>query len=282
MTKTLESGIHIAMDRDEYDRINAVNQSTLKLFQRSAAHAREMMVNPPEPSSAMNLGQAVHAAVLDPDAFAEDYVAAPKLDRRTKKGRELWERFNSRYKDSIVLTGDEHAKCLSMSRAVWANETAAEVLRSDGQNEMTVLWKDKHTKLDCKARIDRFTKLADWPVLLDLKTTWNASPDQFGREIAKYQYHVQAAFYVKGMKALHDVPRRFLFIAVEKDPPYATCVYELDSLSMEEGNRKANEYLLRYAHCVKHDEWPGYPDGIMEAQLPSWALSSVMGGTLDD
>lgn len=259
-----------SISREEYDRIDAVNQSRLKLFSRSPAHARQMILHPPAPTAAMTLGQAVHAAVLGPAEFKLDFAAAPKIDRRTKAGRTQWDEFVDANEEKIVLTDDEYNQCLAISRAVWSNPTAAELLSGQGTNELTCQWTD--TGLACKSRIDRFSSIGGKPAVIDLKTTRDAGPDAFGREIAKYLYHLQAAWYLRGLRALSDMPRRFMIIAAEKTPPYCTCIYEVEGAALLEGDRLATEYLGRYAHCLDTDQWPGYPAGIIAAQLPRWAV----------
>ena len=79
------------------------------------------------------------------------------------------------------------------------------------------------TGLQCKCRPDWIS--ADGGILVDLKTTEDASPREFQRSIAKWRYHVQAGWYMAGIEAAYGTrPSGFIFIAVEKKPPFAVGV----------------------------------------------------------
>ena len=71
-----------------------VSHSMLEVFRKSAAlyHGRFVTkeIPAPEPTSAMTFGNAVHAAVLEHDRFMKEYSVAPKCNRTTKAGKELW------------------------------------------------------------------------------------------------------------------------------------------------------------------------------------------------
>src|SRR5690606_26886762 len=91
-----EPGLYPDVPADVYHRWPAASQTVLKIMRdRSPAHARQYMLTPPEPTPAMVLGAAIHAAILQPDVFARQYVRAPELDRRTRAGREAWEQLET-------------------------------------------------------------------------------------------------------------------------------------------------------------------------------------------
>ena len=72
----------------EYNEIDAINWSTLKHIQRSPAHFKYLLDNPPKQTAAQSFGVAVHEAILEPDKFQENYIIAPDLDKRTKAYKE--------------------------------------------------------------------------------------------------------------------------------------------------------------------------------------------------
>jgi hypothetical protein len=268
-----EPGVHPDVPMSEYGAWDAANYSTLKHFRRSAAHAREALVNPPEQTAAMLLGQATHSAILEPFSFTAEYAVAPKVDRRKTKDKKIWADFLEDNKDKDVLTAQEFAQCSEMAKMAHLNTTIASVLGEAGINELSFAWVDKGTDILCKGRCDRFGYVYGNSVIADLKTTENASEEAWKREVVKYQYHAQAAFYLDGLDTLEPVAKReFIWIAIEKKPPYACAVYQPDAATLQKGRAMYRNYLRQYGICREAGMWPGYATGIQPLLLPDWAL----------
>lgn len=270
----MKPGLYRGLAWSEYAAIDAVSHSTLKLFERTPAHAREAMLHPRASTATQSFGQATHAAILEPERFSREYTAAPKMDRRTKAGKSEWAEFEEANKEKEIITADEFEQCQRMIEAVAAHKIARELLASKGENELTVVWVDAETGLLCKGRLDRFVNFQGYAVILDLKTTDNAEELPFLRSVVKYGYHSQGAFYLDGMDAVAKAERRFWNLAIEKSPPFAIRLFELGDASIEQGRRNYRRWLRAYKRCKETNEWPGYPDGLEELELPKWAFES--------
>ena len=61
----------------------------------------------------------------------------------------------------------------------------------------------------------------------------------------------------------------FVFIAIEKELPYATAIYTLDEEALQFGIQQFNDLMTEYAKCMKTDNWPSY--GIKNLTLPKYA-----------
>ena len=141
----------------------------------------------------------------------------------------------------------------------------------EGIAEKTIIWDDLATGAPCKARPDFVTQRMGSTFIVDLKTTEDASPRGFSRSAYKYRYHVQAAFYLDGYEQAHGVtPEAFIFIAVEKNPPYlvACYIYGPEDLSLARETYRAN--LATYLECRNSNSWPGYPEIINPLELPNY------------
>jgi hypothetical protein len=69
----------------------------------------------------------------------------------------------------------------------------------------------------------------------------------------------------------HEVDR-FIFIAVEKEPPFATGVYELDWRSLDEGKAAVQYGLELISKAQKAGDYgTGYGD-LKTLQIPNWAF----------
>lgn len=270
----------LSMPADQYHAHPAVGHSGLARIIRSPAHYQEYMSNPPEPTLAMVLGTAFHAALLEPERFSQSFVLAPKLDRRTKEGRAAAEAWVAENAGKTPLTAEQMETIQQMVASV-RNHAGAASLLANGMAEMSGFWSDHETGIECKCRPD-FLAMAGETVtgIVDVKTCCDASADGFARAIATLGYDVQAAFYQDGLKALTGRTVTFYFIAVEKEAPYAVAAYKASDEVIEIGRAKYRAALQLLRWCRENDRWPAYqPNGEVETiNLPRWASNFDMEG----
>ena len=265
-------GLHTSIQYDEYSRWAAINHSILRHFGRTPAHAREEMIHPAENTKAQEIGHATHVAILEPDRFEREFVSAPRISTRSNKGKAEWAEFAAAVAPRAVLPAEEHELCLRMRDAVWSHPTAAELLRGPGVNEVSAVWRDEDTGVVCKGRLDRLTTVGGWSMIVDLKTTKSAMRHSFSKDLYNYQYHQQAAMYLDGCYALAPHPRKYVFIAVEKEPPFLVATMELEDDAIDLGRDEYKKHLRMYADCLQSGRWPGYDEGISYVSLPHWAF----------
>lgn len=132
-------------------------------------------------------------------------------------------------------------------------------------------WKTHEpTELLIKGRADRVTTdNSDYIVIPDLKTVprGGASREEFTRDIYKWGYYRQAAFYLDFFGATF-----FVFIVVEKEPPYAVACYNLDARAIQLGRFENERDLALVKRCSDSGKWPAYPAGLGEISVPEWVL----------
>lgn len=169
----------------------------------------------------------------------------------------------------VVLSEEVWNQLHAMRDAVHSHPAAHALLTGvPGEAEKSVYWNDPTTGVLCRCRPDWWR---EDDVLVDLKTTDDASPEGFAKSMANWRYDVQDPFYTDGVKAAtgRNV-KAFVFIAVEKKPPYAVGVYVLDSASRDIGRATYQHDLRVYAECLANDNWPGYGDKIQTINMPAW------------
>ena len=114
--------------------------------------------------------------------------------------------------------------------------------------------------------------MRDDGLLIDIKTTENAAPEAFDRHFWNFRYHVQGAFYLDGYHAINrSSSPGFIFIVVEKKPPYAVSLRVITPEYVDIGRRAYLEDLETYARCLRESDWPGYGIQVREIHPPSWA-----------
>lgn len=265
------------MPNDAYHAHAAVGSSGLKAIGRSPLHywARYLDPNriPDEPSAALRLGTAIHAAVLEPVRFSQEFVVAPKFDRRTKDGKAAAEAFEASAVGKTIISLDDYATCMKISDRL-SRHPAASVLFKRGEAEVSMFWEDPETGVACKCRPDW---LINGVAIVDVKSTQDASAAGFARAVANYEYHMQAAFYLDGVRACStgEAPQAFIFAAFEKDNPHAVAFYSADKDMIDLGRREYRRRLAIYAACKRANSWPGYSPEITSLSLPAWVLKAA-------
>jgi exodeoxyribonuclease VIII len=221
-------------------------------------------------------GSAAHCWILENDEIGKRYGLAPITDKRTKEGKAIWAEAEASGK--TILSSDDWGRLNDMHDSVYSHPVASELL-DDGIAELSVfaeLLGRKKSAVCSELRGVSVKCRPDWlhdnSVIVDLKTTENAGPNAFAKSVANFRYHVQAAFYTDICREVGIDVKAFVFIAVEKNPPYAVSVYELDSDSIEVGRTLYQRNLETYRRCRETDHWPAYGDAIEVLTLPRWAM----------
>jgi exodeoxyribonuclease VIII len=262
------------MENADYHRHSAVSKSHLDQIAKSPLHYWARYLDPnrviPEPTPAMAIGSAVHTHVLELDQWDARYVTAPEgINRRTNAGKAEWEAFETASTGRTVLSRTDAELVMRMGHSVFRHPAAAMLLAMPGKAETTHMWTDEATGLQCKCRPDWLTD--DGSLIVDLKTTEDASPAGFRKSIGNFRYFVQAAWYLDGIeRATGKRPEQFLFLCVEKRAPFACAVYAADAEMIQIGAEAAARDLEVLATCKAANAWPGYSDQIETISLPPW------------
>jgi hypothetical protein len=265
-------GLHPAYPSELYHqrKLGVVSKSALDLVRRSPAHYRAWIDGalPDDETPALTFGRAFHCALLEPETFARRYTVQPDFGdcrfKENKLSRDQWRAANAQRE---ALAPDTAQAISGMVEAVQAHPLAGKMIR-DGDPELTLTWKDPDTGLTCKIRMDYYVRKLG--MIVDAKSTDDASPDAFRRSIAKYGYHRQDALYRAGCLEIGAPVQHFVLIAVEKTAPHAVAIYSLDSEAVGKGYVSVRRDIDRLAECVRTNNFPGYPPGINELDLPPW------------
>lgn len=254
-----------------------ISRSQLFKMSKSPAHFKYYKENPPEQTPALLFGAAFHSLVLEPEDFAEKYyVITEPLDMRTRAGKELAVQIKESGKQ--IINNADYQRMKGMYESIYDNENVCRLL--EGEHETSYYWTDKTTgvKLKCRpdCRTDYNTEIS---VIVDLKTTADASFEAFTRSCIKYGYDLQAAMYTEGVQLYENKPHKFVFIAVEKEPPYAVNIIDFDDVFFGEekgilhGLDKFREYVGMVAECNFTGIWYDYRGSLKSPgtiSLPTW------------
>src|SRR5690606_39543109 len=141
----------------------------------------------------------------------------------------------------------DYEQIQAMAAALRAHPVAGPIFtESAGRAEQSLFWQDSDTRVVCRARIDHLPQPTQHGrlILADYKTCATADPNKLPRLIVHHGYHLQAAWYIDGVRTLglaEDVA--FLFVLQEEQAPYLVTVVELDHEALQ-----IRSYLPRDPH----------------------------------
>jgi len=186
------------MTEKEYRSNPAISRSELWWMDRSPEYFKYRKNTPIEPTPSLLFGQVAHKLLLEPESFSEEFAVAPNVDRRTKVGKEEWERFLYDCGDRTPVDAGTYEQISDMIAAARLIPLVNDLLA--GEHEIPLFWTDPDTEIDCKCRLDAMIRDENGvPIIVDYKTASDASYKAFLRDVVNYGYYFQTAMYSEGV-----------------------------------------------------------------------------------
>ena len=214
-------------------------------------------------TKAMADGTAVHSFFLERDNFNADYVTKPvDIKLNTKVGKE----WAQEHQDKIIIDSEFSNNLLEMEKS-FMDSPAKLIYDNKGQTELSYFWDDLQL-VKGKCRPDWISD--DGTFVIDLKTTTDASPRGFQKSISSWGYHLQLGWYLRGLRKLGLPAKEFIFIAIEKTPPFSVGVYRADQEMINYAMNKLDEIVPEINQALASQNFPDYTPEIMSLGLPPW------------
>lgn len=256
------------ISNDDYHNDKAISRSALMKIKKSPYHYWYEHINPdyirgPE-TSAMITGNLLHCLVLEPNKYREQYIVAPKVDKRTKAGKIEWQEFVELAGDKTVLTPEQLELGMMMASKLQESERVSKLI-SDAKIEQSIFFTHKATGLQCKARPDAWKD----GIISDVKTTMDAGYRSFQQSCYKYGYFLQAGMMKEALSSIGIDMRAFVFLCVENKPPFASGIYTLDEEAIKFGVGLFHHLMEKLKLHLDKNEWPAHD--VQTMCLPSYA-----------
>jgi hypothetical protein len=262
------------LTNDAYHAAPGISKTHLDVMASgSPRHYWHEYINPARPfaekTDALRVGNAVHSAILQPDLFESHYAEKPECDRRTTRGKEIYSDFLLRKGSREELSGNEYRLCVHMRDAVHSHRLARGLLRN-GTAEHSFFCAEHETGELIKCRTDYFHD--DGETVVDLKSTLNANPFEFGRDATKYRYDLAAPWYFDVIRGvLGQGPKNWVWLAVEKEPPYCIGIYYAQKHDIIRARDTARRNFLEIVRQRQLATWEDYADEVRPLELMAWA-----------
>ena len=221
-----------------------------------------------EPTDAMKVGSVLHCGLLRPEEFDQEIIQLPDLNLRTNAGKAEKEEFYMDNLDKLIVTQKQLDLGMGMVESCKRNDDIMELL-SGSVCERSMYAEILGTPL--RTRPDSYKN----HVLLELKSTRDASPTEFAKQIANLHYHVSLVHYAQCMEQcapeeLEFAQIEYRFLVVENTEPFVTAVYRPTERMVHVGFELWKEAFALLQSCLENDTWPGHEE--TEIDLPGWAV----------
>lgn len=277
----------------DYFAENAISVSGLKKLKVSPLHYKE--AEEVKETDAMLFGSAYHCLILEPEKFKECYyvfddsvvcgalIAKGAKSPRATNDYKNWKEGEMSFADGKILIEKADYDKLCAMKGRLLSHPYARMLLTNGEPEIGLCGTIETTAGSINVKLKPDFIKAKKHIIVDLKTTIDASLDGFTKDAANRDYHIQAAFYSDMIEMMNGDNRRqtFIFIAQEKTAPYAFNLFEASPQFIGQGRYEYEMLLQLYKYCIDNNKWPGYqcfcPNqyGLLELNLPKYSIKSL-------
>lgn len=259
------------MNNKEYREIKKLNASTLKACcdgdQYAYDYINGLITYSPASQVAMNLGSAAHTILLEPHLFETEWCVSPKFDGRTtdgKNGKKLFEEMNL---GKNIITDVEFDLIKLFTTACYRNTEVSRILK-DYEKEKT--YQFELDGIEMKARLDLVSEKDN--VVIDLKTTKDASPKEFTTDLIGRNYDVQMFHYAHAAMSgkIGSMPNIYV-IALETISG-EMALYNITNIVYSDYTKaKYAKSIETYKRILTMKERPvKYSENIVSLDLPYW------------
>ena len=214
-----------------------------------------------------SIGSGLHELILEPEMFDLNYIVCPKVDGRTKEGKQQMIEFTEKSEGKTILFDNEMDMIRQMADNALKNHTLLEIMK-ESYREISCYTVDEVTGLKVRMRPDIMSSTKS--TIVDLKSCVDSSPQKFKNDCYKYSYSLSGAYYSDFIGR-----ENYIFAAAEKTAPYQVALYVLNDEMMEYGRNQYRMGLDLIKFCQDHNFYPSYNE--FEIMKDCYVL-----GSLDD
>lgn len=237
------------------------------------AHLQSYLSQPQEATRAMEIGSWFHEFLLLKETPQNLAIRpeGPAGNFTTKEGK-AW-RNEQLAAGKTPIKKEEHDSIFGMANSIMANRLLAFQVEHGVREEPLFAQFNLGGSCVRKGKLDLRGHKS--PALFDFKSVTDASPKAFQKTLWNMGYFRQAAYYLDLAKDNSMEFTEFVFVAVEKTPPYAVGIYHLDHEAIGYGRKRYIELLQLYIACRDEGKWPAYSENPQTIGLPSYAVREL-------
>lgn len=291
----MDNGIYTGISIQDYHANKThISSTSIKMVKKSLSLWKWAQTHPQETKLHFDFGNAFEVALLDWKNFnntvaileTENWIAKANDGRKklyskpkqSKVYKAEEEKFIKENSDKYIIpdVGEQSFETLSYMLEACKRDAVIQKLISNTEYQVSLFWTDQETGINLKTRPDICKRKKN--VIVNLKTTNDGSPAEFSRDLAKYDYPLQAAIEIRGCIESGLMPQvdNYFWLVVEKQPPFNATLYEFDKSDQLSSFDELDFLLRKVVRAREEGLYPGYGDradnqyGILTAQIPLW------------
>ena len=177
----------------KYFAAPGVSNSMLKHLRPTPAHLVAYLSEPRDPSPEMILGTLTHQLILTPEQPLPNLAVKPRDMKFTTTEGKAW-RTQAEAGGKTIITSTDYDALYGMTKSVSRHPFAAEALGEGSLAEVSLF--SRSGGLSRTMRKARLDIVPAGNCLGDVKTTTDASPSHFAKQMIEFGYACQAAHYL--------------------------------------------------------------------------------------
>ncbi len=292
----IEDGIYRDISIEDYHtNTSHVSATSLKIAKRSLKEFQWYRTGKikQEKKIHLDLGNAFELALFDAIGFndkvsilqTEKWKADALLDKPTLKEpgmsahyKNNVEKFISQNQGKYLIpdVGEDSYSTVEAMLESCKQDTMIQRLIANTDYQLSLFWTEPTTGLKLKTRPDICQVKKN--IVVNLKTCLDGSPQAFSKDLAKYEYPIQACIEIMGCLAtgLMESVDNYFWLVVEKRPPFNATIYEFDQSDITAAMDEISYLFNKVKSAMDQNLYPGYSDradnqyGILTAQIPLW------------
>lgn len=231
----LKDGRHTDLNNATYHKMQGISASGIKkALQEPQIYLKKHLLTQSH-SPALEMGTALHEALLEPDKF---HISNYDL---------------------------EPAKQKTLKHMINNGKVIFDYILKNTANEHSFIYYDEVLEETRKVRPDAYDEAKG--IVYDVKSTRYNDPDKFAKDAYRLGYHVQASFYLDTLKALGFRANHFAFLVVPSETPYEPFAFEVGEELLEDGRAIYSELLDTIYNMKKAGD---YTVRFRRLELPTW------------
>jgi len=223
-------------------------------------------------SPALKFGTQFHTAMEGLDEFHRKYGMEADGDRRTVAYKDAMKRMRAESPDKEFIKREDHAALVAMADKIRTHSQYKTWIGKEPIREASLF--GTVDQLSIKARPDLINLTHN--MVVDWKTTTDGSLHGFSKSVSNFGYWLQPAWYGALLEDYFGHPFQFVFVCVEKHPPYNVSWYELSDTWLRYAKQRMTEALTLWRHAANTNEWRAYSEHCQTISAPQYVRENVL------
>jgi hypothetical protein len=139
--------------------------------------------------------------------------------------------------------------------------------------EFAAMWLHPIYGFPCKALVDAVSRDRGRTWVWDAKTTRDATPAFWRKEVVNRGYLIQSEWTIQGLNEIAPAERDFAFVVAETKGYMDVSVYECGALTRFEAKHRIAKACRKWAQALETGRFEGASTEVQLIEAPKWAMT---------